>query len=610
MKTHLRILITLAMTLACTQANAQQSNEQMASYYYQHGEFDKAAELYENLYAKTQNAYYYRTLYDCYIQLQRHKDAERLVERRMKQHDRDLTLYVDLGKLYALRGDEKKSEKTFSEALKKVGYDSKQTNELVVAFSNIQRLDYAVKTYTAARAKMNNNFAYVMEMASLYQQLGQYDNMVKEYFELLDKSPGSMESIQISLQGMLKNDPSPMLTEALRDALAAKIQEQPNNNRYLEMMIWFALQKKDFEFAMTQAKAVDSRFPDSKGDQVMRVASIAESNGAYAVALDGYNYILLKGKDHPHYFKSRVGTLNVQFKQLNINYPLDRARYNELKQMYQEAFAELGKNTNTVQLMRNYAHLLAYYGNEVQEASDMLYDVIELPRLQPATLNAVKIELGDLLLFAGEVWDAALLYMQVEKANKNDVIGYTAKYKNAILSYYNHDFAWAKSQLDVLRASTTKLIANDAMQLSLLISDNMEDDSTYGTLSLYASAELMLYRNLLDSAWNIFDNISTSTLSHPILDDVMLQKAKIQMKKGNFDVADSLLQQLVTFYPESILADDALFLRAQLNEEQLHRAKTAFECYETIIMDHSSSLYADDARKRYNALKPKVQKST
>ena len=171
-----------------------------------------------------------------------------------------------------------------------------------------------------------------------------------------------------------------------------------------------------------------------------------------------------------------------------------------------------------------------------------------------------------------------------------------------MLSYYNHDFPWAKSQLDVLRASTSKLIANDAMQLSLLISDNMEDDSTYTMLEYFASAQLMLYRNQLDSAWRLLDEISTQTLAHPLLDDVMLEKARIQMKRGEYIQADTLLARLVQFYPSSIIADDALFLRAELNTDKLNNPLVARECYEQILLDYPASLYVDTARKRYKTL--------
>lgn len=582
---------------------AQQGNEQMASYYYQHQEYDKAIELYEDLYKRTKNVFYYQMLYQSYVATQRYKDAEQLTQKRIKQNDGELQLYVDLGELQLKQDQKKKAARTFNEALDKISFDAKQTGELATAFANAGLSDWAVKSYLAAREKTKNPFGYVMELATLYGQMGQYEQMMQEYFNLLDNTPGSMGSIQLSLQKALAETSGTQLAEGLKRVLVERVRAHPDNSYYMEMMIWFSLQQHDFQFALTQAKAVDARFKADGGQQVFRVAQIAQNNGDYATAIEGYKYIVKKGKDNNLYFDSRVGELDARFASVDKNYALSKSDLTSLCRDYDAALKELGKNIQTTTLMRNYAHLLAYYGGDLQTASDMLYDVIEMPRLPNRTLNETKLELGDLLLFAGAQWDASLLYSQVEKANKEDVLGAYAKFRNAKLAYYSHDFAWAKMQLDVLRASTSKLIANDAMQFSLLISDNMDDDSTYGMLARYATADLMLYRNQLEAAWNAFDTITKLNLSHPLFDEVLMQKAKIRMKQGRYMQADSLLQQLVTLYGNDILADDALMMLAELNDEQLHNRPRAVECYEKLILDYPTSLYVDRARKRYNELK-------
>ncbi|MBQ2508365.1 MAG: tetratricopeptide repeat protein [Bacteroidales bacterium] len=581
----------------------QQTNEQMASYYFQNKEYDKAVELYEPLYQRTQNLYYYQMLYQSYVALDDMKKARRLVEQRIKKYPKELALRVDLGQLYMAEGDKKKAEKSYNTAIESIGFDNKQIEELSQAFQNVGLDDYAVKTYLFARQKMNNQFVYVMELATLYEKQGNYEAMMQEYFDLLDKSPGNIGNIQISLQRALDQTSNPQLAEGLRRTLISRIQKDPNNRTYLNMMIWFALQQKDFAFAFTQAKAIDARFPGQGEETVLQVAQIAHNNEDYNTAYDCYHYLVAKGKEGNYYFDARVGEIKTKFDRLDKSFHLDKAEYERLKAEYQAALNELGKEPRTVTLMRDYAYLLAYYGNEVQEASDLLYDVIEMPKVPNNVKNQTKLDLGDLLLFAGAVWDASLLYSQVEKANKNDVIGAQAKFKNAKLSYYNNDFEWAKSQLDVLRASTSKLIANDAMQLSLLISDNMEEDSTFEMLSLYAAADLMLYRNQLDSAWIGFNDISIRSLSHPLLDEVLMQKARIRMKQGRYAEADSLLQQIVDFYDEDILADDAVMMIAEINESKLNNMERARSYYEKLIIDYPASLYVDRARKRYNELK-------
>lgn len=589
---------------------AQQSNEQMASYYYQNQEYDKAIEMYEALYQRTRNDFYYQMLYRSYVATERYKEAEQLTQKRIKQKPTELQLYVDLGVLQQKQGEKRKANRTFGDAVDRIGFDAQQVNALAEAFSGAGLPDWAVKVYLSAREKTKNDFSYVMELATLYEQMGQYEQMMQEYFDLLDKSPNSMNSIQLSLQKALSETSNPQLAEGLRQTLVSRVRAHPDNHYYLEMMVWFSLQQQDFQFALTQAKSVDARFSEDGGQQVFRVAQIAQNNGDDATAIAGYDYLIKKGKEHPLYFDSRVGEMEARFAQINQNYALKKSEVTALCKDYGAALKELGKNLHTLTLMRNYAHLLAYYANDLQAASDLLYDVIEMPQVPIRTLSETKLELGDLLLFAGEQWDASLLYSQVEKANKEDILGASAKFRNAKLSYYVHDFQWAKMQLDVLRASTSKLIANDAMQLSLLISDNMEEDSTYTMLERYATADLLLYRNQLEAAWNAFDTITKLNLSHPLFDEVLMQKAKIRMKQGRYVEADSLLQQLVNLYGEDILADDAVMMLAELNDEQLKNPQRALECYEKLILDYPTSLYVDRARKRYNELKNNAVKAT
>lgn len=582
---------------------AQQTQEQLASHYYSNGDFAQAAELYEQMYNRSPNKFYYQMLFRSYLELEQWKDAERLTERRLRQFPKELDLYVDLGQVQERRGERKKALKSYDSAVDKIGYDSKQIADLCQAFETANHTEYAIMVYLSARKKMKNELAYVSELATLYERSGNYEAMMQEYFDLLDKQPRMMNQIQIALQRVLNETSNPKVSEGLRSALVQRVQQHPENQHYLEMMIWYSLQQKDFQFAMVQAKAVDARFPQQEGETLMRVADIAQSNQAYDVAQECYATVAKKGTDGPFYFDSRVGELNVQFARINRNFPIENKKLWALLHDYEAAFAELGKNEHTVSLMRNYSDLMAYYADSLQRAADMLYDILDLPRLSPQQRDETKLALGDLLFFAGEVWDASLLYMQVEKANKNEVIGSLAKFKNAKLSYYNHDFLWAKTQLDVLRASTSKLIANDAMELSLLISDNMEEDSTFDMLERYADADLLLYRNQLDSAWDAFESIATGALSHPLFDEVLLQKAKIRIRQERYAEADSLLGQLVTLYGNDILADDALLLQAQLNEDRLNNPAKARECYEKILLDYPTSLYVDQARKKYNELK-------
>ena len=343
-------IIQLSTPTICS---AQQTTEQMASYYYQNREYDKAIELYEPLYARTQNIYYYQMLLGCYAETGKYKEAERLVEKRLKRQPRDLFLYVDLGSIYLKRGEKKKAEKQYAAAIERLGRDSKQTSDLAMAFENAGRNDYAIQTYLAARERMDNQYIYVMELATLYEKSGDYEKMTQEYFALLDKSPGSMGSIQIALQRALNETSTTQLADGLRRTLTSRIRQNPENRNYLEMMIWFSLQQLDFDFALTQAKAVDARFPDQGAEQVYRVAQIAHNNEAFDVAEAAYRHIIAKGKETPLYFESKIGLLTTKYARINQGHAVNAKELAALEGEYEATLTELGKNPQTVPLMRN-----------------------------------------------------------------------------------------------------------------------------------------------------------------------------------------------------------------------------------------------------------------
>lgn len=593
----------MTLLLWAVSGHAQQPQEQLAAQYYAQGSFAQAAELYETMYDRTPNKFYYQVIFRSYIELKRWNVAERLVERRLKQCPKELDLYVDLGRVQECKGESRRARKLFDKAVDKVGGDAKQLSDLCQAFENAKHPEYAVKAYLKAREKTGDEFVYVDEVAALYVKMEKYEAATQEYLGLLDEDAEAIQKVQVSLQQMLSEDAGHKIADGLRAALLKRVQAQPQNMSYVSMMIWYSLQQEDFLFAMEQAKAFDARFPLDKGKTLMLVADIAKHNQAYDVAQECFAAVAKKGAGNPYYYDSRMGLLDVQYERLASSLDVEEGRLRALLDDYAAVIAELGKGGRTANIMRRYAVLLAYHADSLQLAANVLYDILAIPRLSAKQRDETKLELGDLLLFAGDIWDASLLYMQVEKSNKDEVLGSMAKFKNAKLSYYNHDFLWAKTQLDVLRAATSKLIANDAMELALLISDNMEEDSTFVTLERYADAELLLYRNQLDSAWAVFESIVSGTLYHPLFDEVLLQKAKIKVRKRLFEDADTLLDQLVALYSDDILADDALLLQAQINEEHLNNIAKARECYEKIILNCPASLYVDRARKKYKELR-------
>jgi hypothetical protein len=205
-------------------------------------------------------------------------------------------------------------------------------------------------------------------------------------------------------------------------------------------------------------------------------------------------------------------------------------------------------------------------------------------------------------VYSGDLWEAVITYSQVIEGNKANPLGDDAKFKKAKLGYYMGNFRWAKAQLDALRASTSKLIANDAMDLSLFISENLETDSTAAPLKIFARADLQLFRNNFPKAVAALDSVASIYPDNSLIDDVDFRKATILQKQGKYAEAATLYEAIVKNYSWEMLADDALFQLATIYENKLNRKPEAMELFKKMLTDYPGSVYVVDARTEYRKM--------
>ena len=265
-------------------------------------------------------------------------------------------------------------------------------------------------------------------------------------------------------------------------------------------------------------------------------------------------------------------------------------------------------NRQTARLVVELAELQALYKNDLPSAIQVLDSLVKAPGVSREDQARAKINLADYYLMSGERWESTLLYSQVDKDFKEEVLGQEARFKNAKLAYYHGDFQWAQAQFDVLKASTSKLISNDALDLSVFIMDNLNLDTTADAITLYAGAELLVFQNRFEEAIARLDTLRLGFPEHSLQDDIFYLQAQIAEKRRDYVRAAALYQKVGETYPEDIRADNALFSLAQLYEFRLNAVEKARELYEKIFTDYSGSIFSVEARKRYRVLRgDKVQ---
>ena len=339
------------------------------------------------------------------------------------------------------------------------------------------------------------------------------------------------------------------------------------------------------------------------GNRVINLSRLSALNQEYDVAIDGFDYVISKGKNNYFYTEAIFEKIRTWKTKLDNSYQTQTSDYQQLVEEAYLRVEELGKNENSVDVIRVLAQTEAQNLNHQDTAIALLTEIVEYPRIPQKTKALCKIDLGDYLVLSGEIWDAALYYMQAEKAFKYDAIGDSAKFKAAKISYYTGEFEWARAQLDVLKGSTSKLIANDAMYLSHLITDNTGLDTIFHPMELFAKADLLKEQLHYDKSLQTLDSINTLYPNHVLDDDILMLRYKIHFQQKQYEAAAKDLQSIIDNYSWDILADDAIYRLARLYDYQLDNKQKAMDLYQKILTDHESSLYSTESRKRFRVLR-------
>ncbi len=595
-------LLSLLVSVCPDRLFAQQTEEQLGVQYYNNREFDKALVTFETLFDRNPSQFNYIYYINTLFELKDFDKAEKAIKKQLKSNPNDPRFQVDMGYLNIMDGDISKGRKIYENCLKDLKPDNIQVYNLANAFANRRETDFMIRTYLRGRELLKDPAAFSFELAYTYESLGSTEPMIDEYMNLLSSNQQQMSMVQNRLQAWLSDDVDNSKNDAYRSILLKKSQQKPDEILYNELMLWHSIQQKDFPFALLQAKALDRRYGEN-GQRVFDLASLCVSNEDFDAAIDGYKYIIKKNANKELVMRSRIEQINTEFKQYTKLFSQDKTKLLGMKQEYTQLLNDLGKTPFTIPLILNLAHLQAFYLGETSEATELLLQAISIPNVPLQNQAECKLELADIYLFSDEQWEATLLYSQVEKTFKNEPLGHEAKFRNAKLSFYIGEFDWARAQLDILKAATSKLIANDALELSLMISDNIEEDSVTIPLSMFSKADLLEFRNRDTDALAVLDSILALYPMHSIIDNVLFKKAEINSKNGKFDEAAKYYSEITEKFPMDLLADDALYNLAGLYENQLNDKAKAMQLYEKILTQYPGSLYVVDARKRFRSLR-------
>ena len=588
-----------------TPVEPDKTDDELAMQYYASGDYVKAAEMYKKLYAKNPNNTNYRYYFYSLIGSGEYDDALQLAKKAGKSAKKSnrLKYQVDEGYVYIINGSPNKGYKIFDDALKNLSADENEIYSLANSFTGISEYKYAIKVYQKGRELLQKPSLFCYNIAHCSYLEKDYPNMAREMVDYIVYDPKNLNRTYSTFQNYMSNDPDGTISDAIRSELLARTQKHPNITLYSEMMLWYSVQVKDFELAFRQVKALD-KLEKGGGEDVLEFANTCFLNDNFKIAEQAYNYVIDPYKnDNPAIVReAKIGLSDMAFEQLKTNENITQEQLNRLDKEFSDILAETSMSVEMLPTIINAANLKAFYLHDYDAAAEMLESLLTTTK-KSLEIAQIKLALGDIRIASGDPWEAILLYSQVEKALKEEPLGHEAKYRNALVSYYLGEFGWAETKLDVLKASTEKLIANDAMKLSMFIKDNKTEDSVSLALKYFSKADFAVFNKEYDKALCYLDSAANVNAWSPVEDDALYKKAEIYIEKHKYAEADSLLGIIEEKYPDEIIADEALYTRAFINERYLNNKEKAQSLYEKIVLNYSDSVFAVSAREKFRELR-------
>ena len=417
--------------------------------------------------------------------------------------------------------------------------------------------------------------------------------MFEFYIALIDKNESYLNGVQRYVSKYINEDASNNNNVAFKKSLLRRSISNPKN-AWNELLSWLFTKQKEYNKAFIQEKALFNRDPNYI-ETMFRLGKIAFENNNTKTAKECFEFILEKTNFIEEKLTAELFLLKIMTKNAEKEYSF----------FFEKVLQKYGVNRNTLEIQLEFANYLTFKKNNPVEAIKVLEKAITLSSSKFKTAK-IKLKLGEVLVFTGRFNKALLYFSQVQTQLKNHPLAQEARFKVAQTSYFKGDFKWAKSQLKILKGSTTQLIANDAVDLFLIISDNEPKDSIPSGLIDFAKADLLAYQNKNIEAILTYNKILEKYHGQTIEDEAMFNQASIYLKEKQYTKAIGNLLKIISINVDGILVDDSYYLLAEIYKNNIKDYQKASEYYQKIIFDKPSSIYLVNARKKYRELRGDV----
>lgn len=567
-----------------------QNSSSLAESYFREGEYEKATQIYESLEKNNPfNTRYLKRLITCYQETSNYEKAADLLQKKLLNNPSQHYLRIEIGYNFDRQQKTALAKKEYDFAIDAITSNPSLGGIMGRMFQQNNLLDYAIEAYSKTM-RLYKNASYEFQIAQIYGEKGEFEKMFDSYAQLIDKDENYLGGVQRFTSRYINEDATNSNNIAFKKSLLKKSISNPKNV-WNELLSWLFTKQKEYGKAFIQEKALFNRDP-AYIETVFRLAKIAFENNDITTAKKCFDFILEKTNFIEEKITAELYLLKIAVKTTAKN----------SASLFEKTLQEYGVNRNSLEIQLEFADYLTFKRNNPSKAIEVLEKALLLSTSKFKNAR-IKLKLGEVLVFTGRFNKALLYFSQVQTQLKNHPLSQQARFKVAQTSYFKGDFKWAKSQLKILKGSTTQLIANDAVDLFLVISDNEPKDSIPSGLIDFAKADLLAYQNKNTEAIAIYSAMAQKYQGQNIEDDVLFNQATLYLKENQYENTISNLLKIISIDAEGILVDDSYYLLAEVYKNKIKDTEKASEYYQKIIFEKPSSIYLVDARKKYREIR-------
>ncbi|MDP4233664.1 MAG: hypothetical protein Q8922_11125 [Bacteroidota bacterium] len=597
----------------------------LAEVYEETHDVQNAARVYEELYhTNPSDQIVFEGLTRCLVYLKKFDEAEKIVSYRLAK-DGSSDVLLLWARLEARLNKRTEALDAFHKAEEAMhATDCSQLFPIVYAMMDVSYNQEAMQVLDRMR-KLATNDAEVCssQIAGLYLRLGDFDRAATEFVGILKGGEANLGMVEQRLAEYTTDSMSrTAVLGSLERAIHAASSDGEPAVANLRLLSWLYQEKKDYAKALQTMTQLDGLAANAGSDHTMQgfellqFADRVRNEGALDVAVKAYREALKRlessSSARNNYFiqQAQLGSLKTEDAYYSmLGSPKDSMR--TLIIGYEDFAAKpaAGGMTELALDALTHAGQIAFHvlfdldraTKDYESAITLSHGVSE--PMQRAAFGLVDIAFAKQEFPLAERRLQTIEHALAQRATPSDKeVRNHILYDRALSNYYQDNFDTSLAQAQSVANDAGSDFANDAIQLSGLIEENV-NPANRPALAAYAKAALAEVSRRYDTAQLGYASVAQLFPSSPLADDATIRSAEVLVKLGKAQEAVGVLDTMQETMLKSPLLDVAAFRAAEITEKDLHDKAHAQKRYEDFLARYPSSTFTETARERARKLR-------